>query len=142
MYKSCYHFENKMTVSNLIEIIENYPDYSICVFDDKGIIFHTDKEVIQIEHYHFDDMMFSFINPDDYYEFLNDSHIYRTISAKDFIELIKPFKHAYITVADNDDCYVFIGDNKISFNYTSNVYSGELLQEMNCKEGSQFIRVI
>lgn len=83
--------------------------------------------------------MFSFVKKKDYFDFLNNSKIFYSIKVKEFINIIKNYPDTYITVADGKECLMYIGDNKVNFDFLQNEISSNLLLQMKKTNDAEFI---
>ena len=141
MYKFCYTVLDELKVYDIINIISPYSDYYIQVCGYNGIAYAADEEAFEIEVYPFNDNIigYGFENKLECYAFLETASIYRNIKVKDFISYIKKYEGKKVYISGMEIYNIFIGDNKVCFDFPSSDTSTVAISEMIDSKNAYFM---
>jgi hypothetical protein len=113
-------YYGKLKVSNVLELLKEYEDYSVSVFEDEGIKLFIADTYVSAEIYGSTHDEFQLETKQDLIEHLKwieSMQIYRDLTVKKLLELLQPYADKDFYVCEEENIVILQHNNQISLEY-------------------------
>ena len=110
----------KLKVVDVLELLKEYEDYSVTVFDDEGIKLDITDTFVSAEIYGSTYTDFDLETEKDFIEYIKwieSMKIYRDLTVKKLLELLQPYAEKDFYVCSEENIVILQQNNRISLEY-------------------------
>ena len=113
-------YYGELKVADVLELLKDYEDYSVCVFEDEGIKLDITDTFVSAEIYDRTYIDFDLETKEDcieYIEWIESMKIYRDLTVKKLLELLQPYADKDFYVCGDENIVILQQNNQISLEY-------------------------